>query len=276
MNRVMQRGHFFWGIILASVVWSTAGADGSEAEYSQEQLGFSAEQLVAGTLSYFPVGTFDSLSDYGRDKDATAILANCWARAGIEGQGAVSGNSAQCFLADAKHSLKFLSDVERIANLAVIQLATVDDKYQGSNLYFRVFLTRDGEKNQVEYFANWGHDAEKYGYAYQAPQKLYRWPTLLKKVPCGSSRVISLITIGANSGVRDDVELEVVSGNPSTECLNAIEGYLLESQFIPGREGEKLIEARHMALWGNWKRPNISNKRRVDAPKFDPKASGER
>jgi hypothetical protein len=272
----MWSKHLFFGILFATVALSTVGAKEPAEESSKEQSGFSAEQLVAGALSYFPIGTFDSLSDYGRDKDATAILANCWARAGIEGQGAVSGNSAQCFLADAKHSLKFLSDVERIADLAVIQLASVDDKYQGSNLYFRVFLTRDGEKNQVEYFANWGHDAEKYGYAYQAPQKLYRWPTLLKKVPCGSSRVISLITIGADSGVRDDVEIEVVSGNPSTECLNAIEGYLLESQFIPGREGKKLIEARHMALWGNWKRPKMSNRRRADAPNYDPKASGER
>ena len=113
-----------------------------------------------------------------------------------------------CFRANTDHSKLFLRDLSRIVLQTPIQLAVVDDEYHGADLYFRVLLTREGKESQVEYFANWGHDAEKYGYAYQAPQKL--------------------------------------------------------------------IEARHMALWGNWKRPKLSNKRRVDAPKFDPKASGER
>lgn len=281
--------HFFFGFLFATVVLSTVAAKEPEEENSKEQSGFSVEQLVAGTLSHFPVDTFDSLSDYGGDKDATAILANCWVRAGIEGQrvhpraeedGVVGSNLAQCFLADAKHSVQFLRDVERIANRAIIRLAAVDDRYQGSNLYFRVLLLRDSDKNQVAYFANWGHDAEKYGYAYQAPQRLDRWPPMLKKIPCGSSRVISLITIGDDSSVREDVEFEVVSGRPSKKCLKAIEEYLLSSQFIPGRQDNRPIDARHLELWGNWKRSNYERNsltnRRVEEPKYDPKVEGER
>ena len=281
--------YLFLAFLFATLVFSTAGAKEPEEKSSKELSGFSEEQLVAGTLSYFSIGTFDSLSDYGGDKDASAILANCWVRAGIEGRrtrsgieehGAAADNLAQCFLADTKHSVQFLRDVERIANRAIIRLASVDDEYQGSNLYFRVILIRDGEKNQVEYFANWGHDAEKYGYTYQAPQRLYRWPTPLKKIPCGSSRIISLVTIGADSSVRDDVEFEVVSGNPSIECFNAIEEYLLSSQFIPGRQDNRPIDARQLGLWGRWRRSsfvrNSLTGSGIDAPQFDPKAEGER
>ncbi len=248
----MERGHLFVGIIFASVVWSTAGADGSEAEYSKERSGFSTEQLVAGSLANFPSDAFDSLNDYRGDSEARAILANCYIAVTIYLIGGV-GDRVWCSLANADHSRSFLRHLYRIFDRTSIRLAVVDEKYRGTWLYFRVLLTRDGEKSRVEYFANWGHDAESYGYDYQAPQRLRSWPPPMKKIPCGSSRIISLVTIGADSAVREDVELEVVSGGPSTECLNAIEEYLLESQFIPGRKGNRLIEARHVELWGTWR-----------------------
>ena len=253
----MECGHFFWGTILASVFWSTAGADGSEEEDSKERSSFSAEQLVAGSLANLPSDAFDSLKDYSGDPEARAILANCAAVMtpnGTIGGIARDGGGLRCFLADADHSRFFLRDLTRISYRSSFQLAVVDEKPRDAKLYFRVLLTRESEDSQVEYFANWGHDAEKYGYAYQAPQRLLGWPKRQKKIPCGSSRIISLVTIGADSSVRNDVELEVVSGNPSTECLNAIDEYLLGSLFVPGRKGEKLIEARHTELWGNWMR----------------------
>ena len=251
MNQVMECGYCFFWIILALLVCSTAGADGSDAEDSKERSGFSAEQLVAGSLAIFPSDAFDSLKDYSGDPEARAILANCRVPASIH---ALSHNSARCSLANGDHSTRFLRDITKIADNTSIQLAVVDEESRDAMLYFRVLLTREGEESKVEIFGNWGHDAEKYGYAYQAPQRLMGWPKRWRKYPCGSSRIISLVTIEADSSVLDDVELEVISGDPSTECLNALEGYLLESKFIPGRNGKKLIEARHVQYWGPGRR----------------------
>jgi hypothetical protein len=211
---------------------------------ADEEFSFSSEVIAEAELASFDDGIFDSLSDYDGDPDAAAILVNCrvWSRA------TTLPSLARCFLADPSHRDRFISDVERIADRAKLNSAVVDGNLERTEIYFRVLLTRDAGGSQIHYFENWGHDAERYGYDYRAPQRLTPLERTGERASCGGSRIISLVTVGVDGRARDDIKFETVKGKPSDECYVYIRNLLLTSDFIPARHNGKAVEALHMQM----------------------------
>jgi len=210
-----------------------------------EEQRFSTEELQAAQLARFKESAFDSLSKYGGDKDAAAILVNCTASFQ-----SINRNNVRCYLADANHSKRFITEVQRIGDKANFRQATVADSPERTTLYFRVLLTRDEGGANIHYFENWGHDAERYGYSYQAPQKLRSWKLTGEQPSCGSASFIALVTIGVDGNAHDDVEFETVKVAPSESCRAYVRNELLNSPYIPGRHNNEVIEARLVSRWG--------------------------
>ena len=217
----------------------------AQAVAQDEEQRFSTAELQAAQLARFKEDTFDSLSKYGGDQDAAAILVNCTASFH-----SINRNNVRCYLADANHSKRFITEVQRIGDKANFSQATVADNPERSTLYFRVLLTRDSSGANIHYFENWGHDAERYGYSYQAPQKLRSRKLTGEKPSCGSASFIATVTIGVDGVAHDDVEFETVRVAPSESCRAYARNELLNSPYIPGRLNNEVIEARLVNRWG--------------------------
>lgn len=211
---------------------------------ADEEFSFSSEVLAEAELASFDAGIFDDLNDYEENPEAAAILVNCrvWSRVTI------NNNFARCFLADPNHRKRFISEVERAADRAKINSAVVDGRLDRTEIYFRVLLTRDGEGSQIHYFENWGHDAERYGYDYRAPQRITPLQRTGEKPSCGGSRLISIVTVGVDGRAKDDVKFETVKGKPTEQCHAYIRNQLLASDFIPGRHNGEMVEALHVQM----------------------------
>lgn len=216
----------------------------SSATAADDEPRFTTEELKTAQLASFDDGLFEGISKYSGDPDAAAILANCRVLSRVS----VDNNFARCYLADTNHRKRFITDVERVADRAKLNSAVVADKAEWSEIYFRVLLTRDAEGSAVHFYENWGHDAEKYGYAYRSPQRLTLRERTGDRLSCGGSAFITKVTIGTDGRPHDDVEFETVKGKPSEECFDYFRKQLLRGYFIPGRLNDEAIEARFIQM----------------------------
>ena len=223
-----------WFVLLA-LTSSLAGAEGESP--------YAAGELASAKLASFHASIFDSLSDYDEDPDAAAILVNCRVAYGIS-----NDNRSRCYLAEPSHRKRFISEVERIANRAKIDWAEVAGNVERTTIHFRVLLTRDGDHSQINYFENWGHDADKYGYDYQAPQRLLLYPRGPVKYGCRGQNLIYVVNVGVDGKAAGDVNFEKVKGEITFECKEYIRQRVTEFVFIPGRHNGKIIEAHYVGL----------------------------
>lgn len=211
--------------------------------FAEDSQRFSSEVLAAAELASFDAGIFDGLSSYKSDPDAAAILVNCRVAYGIS-----NNNRSRCYLAEPSHRKRFISEVERIADKAKIDWAEVAGNVERTTIYFRVLLTRDGDHSQINYFENWGHDADKYGYEYQAPQRLLLYPRGPVKNGCRGQNLIYVVNVGIDGKATGDVNFDKVKGEITFECKEYIRQRVTEFIFIPGRHNGKIIEAHYVGL----------------------------
>lgn len=212
---------------------------------------YSTQDLIDAEPVRISAGIFDYLVDYSGDKDARAILVNCVA---FVSRLRARYTRAICSLADEGHRDRFRRDVERRTETARLTPAIVAGEPHSTYFNFRVLLTRDDDRTSIEYFQNWGYDADKYGYAYQAPQRLY----LPKQkhvasahfgTPCVGSLVKSVISIDVDGNPHDDVEFQVAKGEPPAECFEYIQEQLVRSQYLPARVDNERVAARYIEVW---------------------------
>ena len=219
----------------------TASLAGAEDEST-----YTAEELVSAKLASFHQSIFDSLSEYNENPDAAAILVNCQLE-----YGSSNNNRTRCFLADPSHRKRFISEVQRLADRAKIDWAEVAGNLERTTIYFRVLLTREGDRAQISYFENWGHDAEKYGYDYQAPQRLLLYPRGPVNNGCRGQNLIYVVNVGVDGKATGEIGFEKVKGEISFECKEFIRERVAEYIFIPGRHNGNVAEIKYLELIQN-------------------------
>jgi hypothetical protein len=210
---------------------------------ADEEAPYTAEQLASAKPASFHAGVFDSLNKYSQDKDATAILVNCWVAYGFS-----NDNVSRCFLANPQHRKRILADVERLANRAKIDWADIDGSPERTMIYFRVLLTRDGDQTQVHYFENWGYDNEKYGYDYRSPQRLSMYPRAQQRSRCSGQNLMYIVNVGVDGKAKGEVRFETVKGKISSECQEYMQERVGDYIFIPGQFNGEVVESQFVGL----------------------------
>lgn len=144
---------------------------------------------------------------------------------------------------------KLRNAVNKLMGKTRLSPATVDGEGREVEFYYRLSFATSG---QVQVFPNWGHDVDKYGMGYEAPQRYSQhrhYPS-----GCGFYAGLSMTPIAANGRVAAEPELKPSYGRSrrTAKCVKKIKMRLANSKFIPGQADGKPVPATHEEIWSWW------------------------
>lgn len=154
---------------------------------------------------------------------------------------------------------RFRSAVARFLETARFSPAIVDGKRVPVVIYSRVFFGRQGEQFAVGLDPNWGQDIDKYGLAYEGPQRPLGEPAFSG---CSMGNMTTVL-VSSSGHATGEVTFIDTSGFPrlSRACERWITQTLEDGRFIPAWHNGKPVDAVYTEVWGDhyWitlKRPN--------------------
>ena len=224
-------------ILVALFVMSSARASESLGTPARFVQGDSSPQ----ELIEFPAIEFE---------DNTAVTLYCVA--GINKTGRSDYN--QCFKSESVNEI-FKEEVESALKPVQFTPATINGETYFVELYYRViFLRKDGVA-EVRVFPNWGHDVDRYGFSYEAPQRYTRHgrPSSCTELTADAG-LKTTMTIGKDGLLVGDI-LHVPDyrgGRWSIHgrCVTSIKRKLEISKYIPGHHDGNPVEATFVEIWG--------------------------
>lgn len=163
-------------------------------------------------------------------------------------------SGSRCWPTTTDEGSRLSSVIVRRANAATPIGATLFGKEVNTALYFTVRLSEINGKRVVQYFPNWGIDADTYGNNYEAPQRVIGSFSAWRDIDCPVFPVVlSTVPVDAAGVPQDGIILKpydvinVVSFSP--RCQRILTDHLAQSKYIPAKLGGKPIPAHHVELW---------------------------
>lgn len=141
------------------------------------------------------------------------------------------------------------NSVHKLLSKTQLSPAMVNGEPEDLELYFRIaFLKND----DVRVFPNWGHDVERYGPSYEAPQRY----DLSERYPssCDYYVGISLTPIDENGRVAGEPQFvtSLRRADRSQKCVANMSKYLERGKYIPAQFDGNPVPAIHAEIWQRW------------------------
>jgi hypothetical protein len=128
--------------------------------------------------------------------------------------------------------------------------ARFNGKAVPTELYYRLHFDLVDEIPRVRVYPNWGHDTDRYGTPYEAPQRYetYRFPR-----DCLFFVGIATTPLDAHGRVTGDPELQTPfpADEATLECIDKIKARLIKGKYIPARRDGEPVAATHAEVWGD-------------------------
>lgn len=201
------------------------------------------------TLARFIDGehSLQNLIEFPDVEGDVALFLYCELR--VYPSGGIRGNF--CFPSENVDP-SFRKEVSTAAKLARASPAIVNGKARTVHLYYRVFFFQKDGASEVGVISNWGHDEDKYGISYEAPQRYsdYRRPNI-----CGillrRTLLLSTVLIGKDGTLTSDVVFvpELDRSVDQRKCANGIRALLKKAKYIPGHYAGTPVEATFVESW---------------------------
>jgi hypothetical protein len=149
----------------------------------------------------------------------------------------------------------FIDVIEIAIKDAEATAALVGGKKYSVKLYYRVVFIRQGGESQIGVFPNWGHDVDKYGLGYHAPQW---YDNKLAPNNCwdmsGRFRAFSTMLVGTDGVAKSDVSFDRSAVNiKDKDCAGSLAALLKRSEYIPGEYEGRTVDATIVLAFGDWK-----------------------
>ena len=201
------------------------------------------------TLARFIDGehSLQNLIEFPDVEGDVSLILNC--ELSVYPSGGITRN--RCFPSEGVDP-SFRKAVSAAAKLARASPAIVDGKARPVHLYYRVlFFQKDGTA-EVGVFSNWGHDVDKYGISYEAPQRYshYRMPNKCRYLLRGAL-LLSTVLIGKDGTLTSDVVFvpQLDRTPDQRKCANGIKALLEKAKYIPGHYAGTPVEATFVEAW---------------------------
>ena len=144
---------------------------------------------------------------------------------------------------------KLRNAVNKLMGRTRLSPAMVDGERREVKFYYRLSFRTSG---RVRVFPNWGHDVDRLGMSYEAPQRYSKF----RQYPpaCDFYSGLSMTPIAANGRVAGEPELKTLlrREDRALNCVEIIKKQLSNAKFIPGHRDGKPVPAIHEEIWRRW------------------------
>lgn len=145
---------------------------------------------------------------------------------------------------------RYREPIDKMMRKIRLSPARFNGKAVPTELYYRLHFDLVDEIPRVRVYPNWGHDTERYGTTYEAPQRYetYRFPR-----ECLFFVGIATTPLDVHGKVAGDPELQTPfqADEATLECIEKIKARLIKGRYIPARRDGKPVAAIHAEVWGN-------------------------